>query len=99
MKKLSVAEVMLLKEIEKAGLPAPVRNYKYKPTGFRFNFAWPDKKIAAVHKKMFAVVMNSGTVKNMYENSWNGTFFSEDSIKLSMKFLRRELEEAADAKR
>lgn len=92
MKKLSVAEVMLLKEIEKAGLPAPVKNYKYKPTGFRLRLAWPDKKVAASLKTEIWKMEQSGTLTRLKKDGWEGQFFCEMSITHAIKRLRILLE-------
>lgn len=90
MKKLSVAEVMLLKEIEKAGLPAPVRNYKHKETGLRSNFAWPDKKIAAILQKLD--ITTDAHCIWLNTKGWDGIIFNESNIKASIKYLRTKLE-------
>ena len=45
---MSTLETILKFHIDAAGLPEPVREFKFHPTRrWRFDFAWPDHKVAA----------------------------------------------------
>lgn len=47
MKNTSMFELLVLNRLKQANLPLPVREYIFHPARkWRFDFAWPDKKLA-----------------------------------------------------
>ena len=71
---MSDLEETMAWHLKAAGLPTPVREHLFaKPRRFRFDFAWPDRKVA--------LEVEGGTWVNGAHN--RGAHFESDAVKYS----------------
>lgn len=78
---MSKAEEKLHQQIKHAGLPDPVREYRFHPARrWRFDFAWPDLKLAVeVEGVTYFGKNKNGSMK--LGRHQNGKGLTEDCIK------------------